>query len=398
MADDVQPQQEGMKTLHLRLLRIQWQVVTLQLISTIALLWMYLKMVDLYIVDSIDHAMAIQFFDTQLNSANLEMPLPAWITGEDELGITKFYPIMGLSIIIGGSMAALTFQNPIIQRRIRLGLLLAFVLWLFGPFLIKWLFANFGKGNWWIPPDDSVESLFKGVIVVLEVILIGIYIIPLVMGIRGVWGLSKGAIAWATGIMLLFLILHALLTFQVVEDLLFAASSGGLKKIPSLAGEPTILGLISPNQFSLLQLSLLLIIFQESSMGVIRYLEYAFRLPETCKKDPEYVTQFYNLLNGHMIQTIVLMTLCGITTIIALGFHTLLLSIVAALPGDGQWAYQIQESIELELTYGLVISALLFLLLLAGLRYILPWQRISGVIESLYQKRTIENPPVQEEY
>ena len=139
------------------------------------------------------------------------------------------------------------------------------------------------------------------------------------------------------------------------------------------------MGLISSNQFSLLQLSLLLIIFQESSMGVIRYLEYAFRLPETCKKDPEYVTQFYNLLNGHMVQTIVLMTLCGITTIIALGFHTLLLSIVAALPGDGQWAYQIQESIELELTYGLVISALLFLLLLAGLRYILPWQRISGL-------------------
>tara|TARA_B100000941_G_C28358304_1_gene475604 strand:- start:181 stop:834 length:654 start_codon:yes stop_codon:yes gene_type:complete len=216
------------------------------------------------------------------------------------------------------------------------------------------------------------------------------------MGIRGVWGLSKGAIAWATGIMLLFLILHALLTFQVVEDLLFGVSGEGLKKIPSLAGEPTIMGLISPNQFSLLQLSLLLIIFQESSMGVIRYLEYAFRLPETCKKDPEYVTQFYNLLNGHMVQTIVLMTLCGITTIIALGFHTLLLSIVAALPGDGQWAYQIQESIELELTYGLVISALLFLLLLAGLRYILPWQRISGLIESLSQKK-VENSPTQED-
>ena len=69
-------------------------------------------------------------------------------------------------------------------------------------------------------------------IVVLEVILIGIYILPLVMGIRGVWGLSKGAIAWATGIMLLFLILHALLTFQIVEDLLFGVSGDGLKKIP----------------------------------------------------------------------------------------------------------------------------------------------------------------------
>ena len=54
--------------------------------------------------------------------------------------------------------------------------------------------------------------------------------------------------------MLLFLILHALLTFQIVEDLLFGVSGDGLKKIPSLAGEPTIMGLISPNQFSLLQL------------------------------------------------------------------------------------------------------------------------------------------------
>ena len=87
MADDVQPQQEGMRTLHLRLLRIQWQVVTLQVISTIALLWMYLKMVDLYIVDSIDHALAIEFFDTQLRTANLEMPLPAWLTGEDAIGL-----------------------------------------------------------------------------------------------------------------------------------------------------------------------------------------------------------------------------------------------------------------------------------------------------------------------
>ena len=398
MADDVQPQQEGMQTLHLRLLRIQWQVVTLQLISTIALLWMYLKMVDLYIVDSIDHAMAIGFFDTQLQVANLEMPLPAWLTGEEAVGLGRFYPIMVLSIVIGGGIAALTFQNPVLQRRIRLGLLLVFVLWLFGPFMLKWLFANFGKGNWWIPPDDAVESLFKGVILVLEVVLIGLYIIPLVLGIRGIWGLSKNAIAWSTGIMLLFLVLHALLTFQIVEDLLFGVTGDGLKKIPSLAGDPTVLGLISPNQFSLLQLSLLLIIFQESSMGVIRYLEYAFRLPETCKKDPEYVTQFYNLLNGHMIQTIVLMTLCGITTIIALGFHTLLLSIVAGLPGDGQWAYQIQESIELELTYGLVISAMLFLLLLAGLRFILPWQRISGVIESLYQKRMDLPPPPQDEY
>ena len=41
---------------------------------------------------------------------------------------------MVLSIVIGGGMAAVNIPKPVIQRRIRLGLLLAFVLWLFGPF------------------------------------------------------------------------------------------------------------------------------------------------------------------------------------------------------------------------------------------------------------------------
>ena len=115
MADDVQPQQEGMKTLHLRLLRIQWQVVTLQLISTIALLWMYLKMVDLYIVDSIDHAMAIQFFDT-IEFSKFRNAITRMVDWRRCKWNWEILSIMVLNVI-GGGMAALAFQNPVIVRR-----------------------------------------------------------------------------------------------------------------------------------------------------------------------------------------------------------------------------------------------------------------------------------------
>jgi len=36
----------------------------------------------------------------------------------------------------------------------------------------------------------------------------------------------------------------------------------------------------------------------------------------------------------------------------------------------------------LQLTYGKVISAMLMLIFVAGLKYILPWQKIIGFIES----------------
>ena len=42
----------------------------------------------------------------------------------------------------------------------------------------------------------------------------------------------------------------------------------------------------------------------------------------------------------------------------------------------------VSESIELTLTYGLVISALLFLSIMAVLRFFIPWQRVIGFIQS----------------
>ena len=73
---------------------------------------------------------------------------------------------------------------------------------------------------------------------------------------------------------------------------------------------------------------------------------------------------------------------------VALGFHTILLEQVADLTGS-QWAMQVSESIELKLTYGLVISALLFLSVLAALRYVIPWQRLSGLVEHLTNRQKV---------
>ena len=56
--------------------------------------------------------------------------------------------------------------------------------------------------------------------------------------------------------------------------------------------DPTIglfgLMLVTQEQFALIMIAVLIMVFQESSYGVIRYLEYAYRLPESCKRDPEY--------------------------------------------------------------------------------------------------------------
>ena len=72
---------------------------------------------------------------------------------------------------------------------------------------------------------------------------------------------------------------------------------------------------------------------------------------------------------------------------VALGFHTILLDLVAGMTGS-QWAQQVSESIELKLTYGLVISALLFLLVVAAMRFVVPWQRLAGFLEHITSRKS----------
>ena len=89
-----------------------------------------------------------------------------------------------------------------------------------------------------------------------------------------------------------------------------------------------------------------------------------------------------NMLNTHLKHTFGFLGLTGIATMVALGFHSVLLGLVSDSTGS-QWAGQISESIELSLTYGLVISAVMFLSIMALFRFLIPWQRIWGLIYSL---------------
>ena len=128
-----------------------------------------------------------------------------------------------------------------------------------------------------------------------------IYLLPIIAGTRGIWGLSKQAIAWSIGFTLLFLGIHAVLTFPTIMGQL-GTYGDTLSTLDTQIGEATIglfgFDLISREQLSLVLIAVLIMSFQESAFAVIRYLEYAYRL-ESCKRDPEYVKQMDNS-NGHL--------------------------------------------------------------------------------------------------
>lgn len=381
MAGEVTPQGEGSRSLHLRQLRVQWQIVTLQVLATLALVWMYLEVVSTYVVGSIDHT---QLFDTLESGLGTELPLADWLTGGGSDGLARFYVPMGLGLGLGGAMALLAFQTPKFQQRVKLGFIITLIVVLAGRFAFGYTWQLIGEG-WSAPENDVLRTLEWPLLMMLSFIILTFYLLPIITGTRGIWGLSRRGVAWSIGFTLLFLGIHAILTFPLIRSQLGSYGTQ-LTTLEVIVSEPTVFGLVTSEQFSLILIACLMMVFQESAFGVIRQLEYAYRLPESCKRDPEYVAQMDNLLNGHIRHTAVFLSLTAITTTIALGFHSILLDWVGGITGS-QWASQVGESIELTLTYGLVISALLFLGIMALLRFVVPWQRVWGLIESTFSTR-----------
>ncbi|MBK29100.1 MAG: hypothetical protein CMB49_00075 [Euryarchaeota archaeon] len=384
MADDVTRQQVSARTLHLRQLRKRWQILTLQVIATIALVWMYMEVISTYVIGYLDHTLVLSQLDEYLRTEtqdNYAIPLADWMTGLGSEGMARVYMPITLGVLLGGGMALLSFQPPQRQQRIKFWIIVALILLLVGRLLASWLFGMLFSWEWRIPTQEEFNYLIWPISTLATVIVLGFYLLPIIMGSKGIWGLSRRGIAWAIGFTLFFLAIHAILTFPVIYSVLGSAGSY-IPRFDAQIGEPTVWGLITPQQGSLILIAILMLIFMESAFGVIRYMEYAFRLPESCKKDPEYVRQMDNILNHHLYHTIFFLGITGISTMVALGFHTILLDLVAGMTGS-QWAQQVSESIELKLTYGLVISALLFLLVVAAMRFVVPWQRLAGFIEHL---------------
>ena len=397
MAGEVDPQSDVSllggrpRTLHLKMLRKQWQIITLQVVATIALVWMYLEVVSTYVVNSIDHTI---LFET-LESLVGEVPIGDWITGEGRQGLARFYVPIILGLLLGGSMALMAFQSPKLQQRIKLGFIILLMVSLVGRLLLTWLPSMIFSLDFRAPSEGELKTLEWPLLMILSLVILFVYLLPVIMGTRGIWGLSRRSIGWAIGFTLLFLGIHAILTFPLIKSQL-GDWGANLKTLETQVSDPTIgifgFDLVTPEQLSLILIAVLIMVFQESGFGVIRYLEYAYRLPASCKRDPEYVKQMDNVLNGHLRHTAGFLTITGLVTMIALGFHSVLLEIVSSSTGS-QWAAQVSESIELSLTYGLVISALLFLSLIAVMRFFIPWERVWGLIESLGNKT---ETPVEE--
>jgi len=86
-----------------------------------------------------------------------------------------------------------------------------------------------------------------------------------------------------------------------------------------------------------------------------------------------------------MQHTVVIMFAMAFVTMLALKFDDLIIEVVSWV-GSGQWSGQVKDSLELRLVYGKVISAMLFLTFVAGMRYVVPWQRVAGMVEAAIRK------------
>ena len=395
MADDVAIQGEGLETLHLKVLRRKWQILALQITATISLFSMYIMMTRTYgscdIIaptswcPALDHTLtlsALQQF-LVLQPDPLSLPIPNWMTGVGNSGDGRYWmPLFVISILVAG-WTILGLQTAKLRRRVNMGILGFALLYLAGLFLITWLigmifnfelYLPFGQID---PNKNHVEYLIGPLLLYIQIFILVFYFLPVISGLLGIWGMSKSKISWAIGSTIIYLGLHALLSYEGVRSTIEV----NLNALPVQIGDATKWGgLIAPEIAPLLIISLLLMVFLESGFATIRYVEYAFKLPESCKKDPEYVSQFDNILNVHLQQTVGVTFFVGLVTALALKFDDLIVDLVSIFEGS-QWSEQVKESLELQLTYGTVISAMIFVIFIAGLRYIIPWPRISGLIE-----------------
>ena len=390
MAIDVVPES---KTLHIKKLRFRWQVLLLQTLSTVSLLFLMRKMSELYgecsdkfVANSgsdgwcpaYEHTRGLRWMESNGNTI-----LPNFITGINESGFDAFTMPLILCVVLTALWVFVQTRGERTQLIIKRTLSIILASWFLLPFLISWLIGMVSYGPYL--PIGNADEQYNHIELVLvpfefffELIFFGIVFAPILVGLMGIWGLSKRMITWATGYFLMVIGIHAMLTFEGVTT----AVDVGLRPLSAQIGEATLFGgLISPLAFDLLTVAILLLVFLESGLAVITNLEYTSVLPEASKNDPEYVNQFNNIINGHLIHLFGIMIVVSLTTALALEFDDFLISFVGFLEGS-QWSGQVKESLELQLTYGKVISASLFMIVVAGGRFVIPWQRLTGVIET----------------
>ncbi len=173
------------RTLHLKNLRRQWQILALQIIATVALIGMYLEVVSTYVVGSIDHTILFDSIELLISD---QLPLGDWLTGEGRTGMARFFVPLVLGLGFGGVMAFIAFQSPKVQQRIKLGFIVGLIVLLVGRLVLSWFAGMLFSFDLRLPTNDELETLQWPLLMIMSLMILFIYLLPVIMGTRGIWG------------------------------------------------------------------------------------------------------------------------------------------------------------------------------------------------------------------
>ena len=163
------------RTLHLKTLRRQWQIIALQIVATIALIGMYLEVISTYVVNSIDHTMV---FDTIELLISDQLPLGDWLTGEGRTGMARFFVPLVLGLALGGVMAFIAFQSPKVQQRIKLGVIVALIVLLVGRLVLSWFAGMLFSFELRLPNEGELQTLQVPLLMIMSLLILFIYLLP----------------------------------------------------------------------------------------------------------------------------------------------------------------------------------------------------------------------------
>ena len=182
MAEEVARQQTGARTLHLKQLRRRWQILTLQVVATVALVWMYMEVINTYVIGYLDHTLVLDQLDGYLRSETsdeFDVPLADWMTGLGNDGMARVYMPITLGILLGGGMALLSFQPPQRQQRIKFWFIIGLIGLLIGRLLFSWLFGMLFSWQWRIPDQEEFNYLIWPISMLATVLVMAFYLLGL---------------------------------------------------------------------------------------------------------------------------------------------------------------------------------------------------------------------------
>ena len=389
------------RTLRLRSVRTRWQIISLQLVATISLAALILTMNskygecdkdfiseadgESYWCPAFEHTRGMIFVEESFDRGAI---LPDLITGVGQEGINTLILPAFFCLLLTIGHAYISTRGSKTRRRLKLGIYgVAFLLGV-GPFLFEWISSMITYQTAYFPFGQEFETFNHGdrlslpMQFISEIIIMGVVFAPVLFGLIGIWNLSMRAIIGTISYIVMFVIFHALLTFEAVLD---SVQGIGLRPLPAQIGDSDMFGgIVSPLAFELITISVVLFLFFESSHMCIRLFEYVAMLPESARTDNEHIRMFQTVLNTHLSQLFGVITMATVLTAIALDFDEILISVISEFQPN-QWSQQVNDSLELQMTYGKVISAGLFLLFVSMARYLVPWQAVLGWFESVFR-------------